>query len=94
MPEESYPNTFFIRCNYIELDCHRKVKIFKIKANSFENRIDVLVKTNEINERIINFLKVRNIDPNSVFSITIQLGKLGKVMFFEWKNNKIREDQS
>ena len=92
IPKESYPNTFFIHFFYKNLDKKQSSKAFKIKANPYLNRIDILLSDTQLNNNILNFISKYNIDPSVDSFISIRLGKLGKPVVFEWENSKIKID--
>lgn len=84
-PKESYPNTFFISIFYKNKDGKIKCNSLKIKANPFLNEIDIMLKTMDLNKKIISHISEIDIKPTDVLYVTIKLGKLGRPVDFELK---------
>ncbi len=80
----------FIYAHFNDSDGNQKTKqVLNIKADEYAQKISKVLEDNLLDEELQSAYSVKNINSDSVWSISFQLGRKGKRKYFDWQNNSI-----
>ena len=84
------PSTFIITALFNDIDGNPKIMsdILKISASPYNMDIGKLISDRTFGRDIQNTLEKKDVASNSVYGISIRLGKKGERLFFDWSNGE------
>lgn len=85
------PSTFFITVLFNDIYGNPKIMgdILKISALPYNMNIEKLISDKTFGRDIQNSLKKKEVTPDSVYGISIRLGKKGERLFLDWSNGEL-----
>ena len=84
------PSSFFVSVSYIDIEGLQKTKaVLSEAASPYNFDIGEFVGNSLFEADLCRAMLKKGVEPNSIFLVSIRLGRKGDLIFFDWQNGSL-----